>query len=529
VENLEQKAEQFVNSHVGEVEPLMREEAVEEWEAAATGSPEHDERVAQLRARLMRIYADESRFARVRELHEANGIANPLLAREVQLLFYSFSKGQQDEKTIDQIAQLQKEAESTFNTFRGVFEGAPLSDNDITTILMTETSSERLKGVWEASKQIGERVADKVIALARLRNDAARRAGYANHFSKNLLLNEIDEERLFQILDELDRLTAEPFRQAKGELDMILAERYGVAVSELRPWHYHDPFFQRPPRVGAVNVDRFFAGRSLEEIAVRGYDGIGMDVRDILARSDLYARSNKYQHAFCTDIDRKGDVRVMCSLVSDERWMETLLHELGHGVYDQYLDPNLPFLLRRPAHTLSTEAIAMLMGRLALNPEWLVEVVGAPADEVADIAPFLKARQRLGMLIFVRWVLVVTNFERALYQDPEQDLNTLWWDLVERYQMVPRPEGRHAPDWAAKIHLALYPVYYQNYMLGELMASQLNRTIAQRFGRLIDTPAAGEFLISELFQRGARADWDTTLAQVTGEPLSARYFAEDFV
>ncbi|HEX5416371.1 MAG TPA: M2 family metallopeptidase [Chloroflexota bacterium] len=526
---VEQQAEQFVSAHVGEVEPLMREEALEEWEAAATGAPEHDERVAALRARLMRVYADEGRFARVRELHQANGIANPLLARETQLLFYSFSKGQQDEKTIDQIAQLQKEAESTFNTFRGVFEGKPLSDNEIATILMTETDSARLKGVWEASKQIGERVADKVIALARLRNDAARRAGYANHFSKNLTLNEIDEERLFKILGELEALTTEPFRQAKGELDALLAERYGVAVAELRPWHYHDPFFQRPPRVGAVNVDRFFAGRSLEEIAIRGYDGIGMDVRAILARSDLYARPNKYQHAFCTDIDREGDVRVMCNLVSDERWMETLLHELGHGVYDQYLDPDLPFLLRRPAHTLSTEAIAMLMGRLALNPEWLVEVAGAPAAEVAEVAPHLKARQRLGMLIFVRWVLVVTNFERALYQNPEQDLNTLWWDLVERYQMVPRPEGRQAPDWAAKIHLALYPVYYQNYMLGELMASQLNRTIAQRFGRLINTPAAGQFLINELFRRGARADWDTTLAQVTGEPLSARYFAEDFV
>jgi len=529
VENVEQNAEQFVSAHVAEVEPLMREEALEEWESAATGAPEHDERVAQLRARMMRIYADEGRFARVRALNETDLSGNPSLARQVQLLFYSFSKGQQDEKTIDQITQLQKEAEATFNTFRGVFEGKPRSDNDLATVLMTETDSERLRAAWEASKQIGEKVADKVIALARLRNDAAQRAGYANHYAKNLRLNEIDEDRLFQTLDELDRLTSEPFRLVKAELDAILAERYQVPVSALRPWHYHDPFFQRPPRVGAVNVDRFLAGRSLEEIAIRGYDGIGMDVRDTLARSDLYARPNKYQHAFCTDIDRKGDVRVMCSLESDERWMETLLHELGHAVYDTYLDSTLPFLLRRPAHTLSTEAIAMLMGRLALNPEWLVEVAGAPADEVAEVAPHLRARQRLGMLIFVRWVLVVTNFERALYANPERDLNTLWWDLVERYQMLTRPEGRQAPDWAAKIHLALYPVYYQNYMLGELMASQLNRAIGQRYGRLINTSAAGEFLRTELFRRGARADWDTTLAQVTGEPLSARYFAEDFV
>ena len=61
------------------------------------------------------------------------------------------------------------------------------------------------------------------------------------------------------------------------------------------------------------------------------------------------------------------------------------------------------------------------------------------------------------------------------------------------------------------------------------MASQLNRTIALGFGRLIDTPAAGRFLIDGLFRRGATVDWDTALEEVTGERLSPQFFAEDFV
>lgn len=520
--------EKFIADLVGEVQPLMREAAVEEWEAAATGLPEHDEHLATLRAQLMRVYADPSRFARVTALKDA-GVADDLLARQLQLLYNSFAKGQQDEATIDQIAQLQKDVEATYNTFRGAFEGAPRSDNELANILQTETDSGRLQAAWEATKQIGPIVAPKILELVRLRNTAARRAGYRNHFAKNLELNEIDERRLFATLDELEELTREPFRAVKAELDRELAARYGIAVEALRPWHYHDPFFQRPPKTADVDVDRFFEGKSIEEIATRAYDGLGMDVRPVLDRSDLYARPNKYQHAFCMDIDRSGDVRVMCSLESDERWMETLLHELGHAVYDVYLDPNLPFLLRRPAHTLSTEAIAMLMGRLALDPEWLTDVAGVPRNEVEAAASAIRARQRLGMLIFVRWVLVMVNFERAMYEKPEADLNQLWWDLVERYQMLRRPAGRNEPDWAAKIHLALYPVYYQNYLLGELMASQLSHTIQKRFGRLIETPPAGQFLIAELFRRGAKADWDTTLEQVTGERLSPRYFAEDFV
>jgi len=37
------------------------------------------------------------------------------------------------------------------------------------------------------------------------------------------------------------------YRALKAELDAALAERFGVGVDELGPWHYSDPFFQDPP------------------------------------------------------------------------------------------------------------------------------------------------------------------------------------------------------------------------------------------------------------------------------------------
>ena len=71
------------------------------------------------------------------------------------------------------------------------------------------------------------------------------------------------------------------------------------------------------------------------------------------------------------------------------------------------------------------------------------------------------------------------RFEKALYENPDQDLNNLWWDLVEKYQGLHRPEGRNAPDYASKIHIVCAPVYYHNYMLGQLFACQVHRTIAR--------------------------------------------------
>ena len=103
----------------------------------------------------------------------------------------------------------------------------------------------------------------------------------------------------------------------------------------------------------------------------------------------------------------------------------------------------------------------------------------------------------------------MTNFERSLYADPDADLDTLWWDLVERYQLVHRPDDRHAPDWAAKIHLAAAPVYYQNYLYGELFASQLDATLA-RPRRRPRRPRAQPARCSrdDVFAPGASLRWD---------------------
>jgi peptidyl-dipeptidase A len=113
-----------------------------------------------------------------------------------------------------------------------------------------------------------------------------------------------------------------------------------------------------------------------------------------------------------------------------------------------------------------------------------------------------------------------------MYADPESDLDTLWWDLVERYQGLRRPEGRKAPDWAAKYHVALVPVYYQNYELGFLVSAQLMNRIVRPAGGFTGRKAAGEWLQEKVFRSGARQDWSTHIASATGEPLNPRYFVD---
>ena len=55
--------------------------------------------------------------------------------------------------------------------------------------------------------------------------------------------------------------------------------------------------------------------------------------------------------------------------------------------------------------------------------------------------------------------------DRGLLYADRDDLNSLWWNPVERLQLVKRPAGRDEPDWAAKIHVAVAPVYYPTLRL----------------------------------------------------------------
>ena len=138
------------------------------------------------------------------------------------------------------------------------------------------------------------------------------------------------------------------------------------------------------------------------------------------------------------------------------------------------------------------------------------------------------------LLVQTRWCLVMCHMERAVYRDPAQDLDRLWWDLVERFQRVRRPEGRDAPDWASKIHFSVAPVYYHNYMLGEMMASQLQRHILERvlgdanaWDRFVASPAVGDFLARELYRPGKSTDWRAAVRRCTGRDLEAAPFAAE--
>jgi peptidyl-dipeptidase A len=516
--------ESFLHETVEAVRPLEKAYQLAEWEAAINGTPEANRRNQEAKAAWMRYWANQDLHAQAKRLHDGRAAKDPLLARQLKLVYLSAARNQQDDATIDELTRLETDVNAQCVNFRGRVGGKELNDNEIEAVLSESKDSAEVREAWEASKQVGAQVAASVRQLARVRNAAARAQGFRDHFQRSLTLDEIDENELLSLFADLEAATRRPYAELKDRINGLRAANFGIDRAALRPWHYGDRFFQRVPPLSPVSLDKLFEGKDLVALATATYDGLGLEVRDILARSDLYARPGKNQHAFCIHIDREGDVRTLNNLVPDKEWASTLLHELGHGVYDKYIDHDLPWMLRQPPHSLSTEAVASLMGTLTSEPAWLSAILGLSKREANRLSAPLRDHERASRLIFTRWCLVMTYFELAMYADPERDLDTLWWDLVERYQMLRRPEGRQQPDWAAKIHIAMYPVYYQNYELGFLVLEQFRDRLRRTAGGIVGQKKAGRWLLERVFKPGAKEDWADHVRTATGEPLNPKYF-----
>lgn len=496
--------------------PLQTARFLSWWDSQVAATDEHERLRAEAELMWSDALSDRELFGAVVDASGRTG--DPGVARSLVLLRNLMLPHQVPHALRARIVELESAVETRFSRHRGVVRGNEVDDNEIERILRESDDSAERREAWEAAKTVGAAVADDVRELARLRNEAARTLGYRDWFALALATDELDEGKLLATLAEADRVTVEPFARWKTRLDERLAARFRCAPGDLRPWHYADPFFQETPAEGAVDLDPLFAGKDVVALARRTFDGIALETAGALDRSDLYPRAGKCQHAFCIDVDRAGDVRVLANVVANHDWAETMLHELGHAVYDLGFDDRLPWLLRC-THLVATEASALLFGVLAGSSDWLEHVLEVPPAECGRLAGSLRAARVTELLVFTRWVLVMNAFERALYADPEGDLDRIWWELVSRYQLVTPPDGRMASDWAAKIHIASAPVYYHTYLYGAIVALQLKDTLEAAAGRIVDRPEVGAILREKLYAPGESIRWDELVERASGMPF----------
>jgi peptidyl-dipeptidase A len=534
-----ERAKKFLADHEARLRPLDTAANLAWWNANISGKDEDFKKKEEAQNKIDEALSDKARFKELKEikqLKDKGEVEDKVLARAVDVMYLLYLEKQVDPALLKKISAKANAVEQKFNVFRAKVEGKELTDSQVREVLKKSGDSRRRQLVWEASKAVGAEVEADLKELVGLRNEMSKQLGFKNFHALQLFLNEQDGEELIKLFDELDTLTREPFLKAKGEIDGRLAASVNKKPADLMPWDYHDPFFQESPAVFDANLDEPFAKADIVALCATFYKGIGLPIDDVIARSDLHEKPGKSPHAFCTDIDRDGDVRVLGNIVPNEYWMGTMLHELGHSTYTSRTIPKtVPYVLRTESHILTTEGVAMQFERFSKSLLWLEKMGVKVADpEVFDAAAEKVRRNQL--LIFSRWCQVMLRFEKGMYENPNQDLNKLWWDLVEKYQGLKRPAGRNAPDYGSKIHIVSAPVYYHNYMMGQLFASQVHATVAKevyagadpRAVVYVGNPKVGEFMKQKVFAPGKTLDWRGLTKFATGSELSPKAFAADF-
>lgn len=533
----EKQMQAFIDRHVSAVDPLRAEANRTMYKAEVTGAKEYFNKLKEIRLAINDIYTSSDDFEFLKSMKDSGNVSDHRLARQMDKLYLAYIDSQMDPQLLKDIIELSTSMTEKYNNYRGHIDGKEATMSDIYRIMTTSKDSQEHKKAWLASKEVGNAVIDDYLRLVKMRNKAVARIGYANFHTYSLETGEQSVAEVDRIFAQLDDLTAAPFAKMKSQLDNVLAKDYGIAVEDIRPWHYHDPFFQRTPLVYELNLDDYYAKHDIARICIDYFAGVGLPIDDIMARSDLYDKPGKNPHAFAEDIDRHGDVRILANIANDERWMETALHELGHAVYFKYHDPAEPWLLREPAHAFTTEAAAMFFGRMSRNAAWMQQMLGLSDAQRAEVQKVAFQYLQFQQILFARWAMVMYNFEKAVYADPDQDLNTLWWDLVEKYQFVKRPEGKPDAGWASKLHFTAAPSYYHNYMLGELLASQWHNHIVKDVLKLksdadvsfVGDKRIGRYFREQVFGPGAVNDWNEMILRSTGEYLTPKYFAAQFL
>lgn len=537
-DNMKKELTEFIKKFDSVYIPLYKNANISSWDASISGKPEDFKKSEDLQMKLVKLFADKESLKTLEKIKVSGLITDSLLLRELDVLYRNFLMAKADTAKLNAVVRMSSAIEQKYGNFRAEVKGKKLNDNEVEDILKHSKDVNAQKEVWIAQKKIGNVVAADIIALVKKRNEIAKDLGFKNYHAMSLTLGEQDPKEISDLFEQLDSLTKNSFAEVKGEIDDYFVKYYKLkSKDELRPWNYQNRFFQEAPKIYEQDLDQYYKGKNLEILDASYYSSIGLPIDEIIKKSDLYGKEGKNQHAYCTDIDKNGDVRVLCNIVPNETWMGTMLHEFGHAVYFEGIDRNLPFILRDPAHTFTTEAIAEMFGRFSTNPQWIKDNLGISEEEKMKIAETSLKTFRIQQLVFSRWAQLMYRFEKAMYENPDQDLNKLWWDMAEKYQMLKRPEGRNEPDWATKIHIALYPCYYHNYLLGELLASQLYYYMVKnivksedyKFQSFTGNKEVGEYLKKNIFQPGLRYYWNDMIEKATGEKLTPKYYAKQFV
>ncbi len=398
-----------------------------------------------------------------------------------------------------------------YNSYVPTIDDKEVSKSEISRILQMESDQDLRRKAYEANVKGGDLIADDMIEFFKMRNDFAKSKGFDNFFEYKLKEDyDVDVEFLDKLIDKV-------YSGAKDKINSIQQKKYNdlklvFNTDKLEGWHYGFLTDSNPEK--AVNA--ILENYSIEDISKKAYKGMGYDVDNLIKNGnltlDLYPRKNKNTHGFAFCIKPGEDARILANLRNDSKSLDTLNHEMGHCVYDLGISNDLTVMDREPSSPAFTEAIAMMMGDLPKKENILSGIV--PPDNLNKFKLSLSEDEAE----FISKSLLIIDFERQIYKNPNQNPVKLWADLRLKYRAQDNSPNN---EWATIPHYLSHPGYYQNYFRASLMKAQIYNHLKKVLGNITENNQTANYLKENIFSKGASVEEYDLIKQLTGKEFGA--------
>jgi Zn-dependent M32 family carboxypeptidase len=176
------------------------------------------------------------------------------------------------------------------------------------------------------------------------------------------------------------------------------------------------------------------------------------------------------------------------------------------------------FLLRNNYAEPADEGMAQLMTLMLYRPEINNRLFGLTPGQASTV----EATYRLKMLFNVRNAIADSLAEFEAYADIDQDPSAIYNRIHAKYLGV---DMHDTAVWAFNPMYGSDPIYLQSFVVGEMVAHQIQNRTDQKFGRHWGKQA-GQYLRANFYSRGATPNLNGLMQGGTGEPLTPRYLIQ---
>jgi len=510
--------------------PLDNKIQLAVFQSYISGKDEDFAQLTNLYNQKAKLLSSKTAFSTLEQIRRSGKVSDELLRRQLEIIYNQYRVNQLDTALLFRINQVEQRLVRKFSIYRAEMGKNKMTRNQLDSIFRSTTDPKLMDAAWRASKQVGDLVAGDMIDLVKSKNQMAKKLGFKNYFEQSLSGSGLSQAELEKILGDVDQETKNTYTELKKEIDPLLAKRFGIPILKLSVSHYQSLFFQTSLDLLPVQLDSSYAGKNLVDMVGNFFNGLDLPADRIIKNSDFNEKMGKNQFSAVINTDRKGDVRVLENVTSCSASMQQLLSSISQACYYQSIDSTLPYTLRIPTHPSVMYAVGSIFSHFSVDPDWLNEVLGVSEAKSKLITDEAKHKLLVEKVIFARWSLLMYQFEKSMYENPDQDLNKLWWDLFQKYLMVPKPEKWNQAYWAAVPQFLFEPCQFHNYVLGDIIASQLyvymnqNLIVYNDKRTFVENKRIGMFLKNKIFEPGARLSWEDLIKNATGEAINTQYF-----